>query len=124
MAQDQKPRETPIWLQQASRFLLPNIRSKIILPFLVLTLIVAVVGIYIVTSLVVSSIDDRLTNQLLEAGRVVSDGMARREVEHLESARTIAFTIGLPEALQNDDREELAQEIFIKVYKNNTMFHC
>jgi signal transduction histidine kinase/HAMP domain-containing protein len=108
MMQDQLARRAPEWFQQATRFLLPNIRSKIIFPFLVLTLIVAVSGIYVVTSLVVSSIDDRLTNQLLEAGRVVSDGMARREIEHLESVRNIAFTIGLAQALQDGDQAQVA----------------
>jgi signal transduction histidine kinase/HAMP domain-containing protein len=108
MTQERRARKAPEWFQQAARFLLPNIRSKIIFPFLVLTLIVAVGGIYVVTSLVVSSIDDRLTNQLLEAGRVVSDSMARREIEHLESARNIAFTIGLAQALQDGDQTQVA----------------
>jgi PAS domain S-box-containing protein len=82
-----------------------NIRSKIVLPYLILTLIVAVIGIYVVMSLVASSLDERLNNQLLEAGRVVADGMARREMEHLESARAIAFTVGLAEALRDGDRD-------------------
>jgi hypothetical protein len=38
-----------------------------------------------VTYLVASSLDERLTNQLLEAGRVVSDDLVRREIDHLEA---------------------------------------
>ncbi len=114
--QDQRPEESSGRIQQLIRLLLPTIRTKIILPYLILTLIVAVVGIYVVTRLVVTSLDDRLTNHLLEAGRVVSDGMTNREVEHLESARAIAFTTGLDEALQDNDRETvvtLAQPVAV-----------
>lgn len=85
-----------------------NIRGKIVLPYLILTLAVAVIGIYVVMSLVTSSVSERLNNQLLEAGRVVSDKLALRELEHIESARAIAFTVGLAEALQADDGERMA----------------
>jgi two-component system phosphate regulon sensor histidine kinase PhoR len=114
--QEQRSEESSGRFQQLVRVLLPNIRTKIILPYLILTLIVAVVGIYVVTRLVVSSLDERLTNHLLEAGRVVSDGMTGQEVEHLESARAIAFTTGLAQALQDGDREmvvALAQPVAV-----------
>ena len=85
-----------------------NIRSKIILPYLILTLIVAAVGTYVVTSLVAGSLDERLTNHLLEAGRVVSDSLARQEISHLESARIVAFTQGLADALHEGDTEAVS----------------
>jgi len=78
-----------------------SIRFKVILPFLLLTLLVAVTGAFVVTRLVANSLDERVTNQLLEAGRVVSDTMARQEIDQVQSARVIAFTRGLGEALQN-----------------------
>lgn len=112
MSQDHSPEE-PSTLRQKLNFLYAlGIRGKIVLPYLVLTLIIAVVGTYVVTSLVSSSLDERLTNQLLESGRVVSDGLVGREVEHVESAQAIAFTVGLAEAIRAGDRErviELAQ---------------
>lgn len=64
-------------------------------------------GVYVVTRLVANSLNERLTNQLLEAGRVVSDGMARQDVSHLEAARLLAFTTGLAEALQTGDTATL-----------------
>jgi len=82
-----------------------SIRGKIVLPYLILTLLVTAIGLYVVTNLVVTSLDERLTNQLLEAGRVVSDSMARWEMDHLESARAVAFTVGLTDALKAGDRE-------------------
>jgi signal transduction histidine kinase len=76
-----------------------SIRFKVILPYLLLTLIVAVTGAYVVTRLVSSSLSERLSNQLLEAGHVVSDTLARQEIKHLEAARIVAYTRGLGEAL-------------------------
>lgn len=93
------------WQKRLGRFQVLNIRGKIILPYVILTLVVAIVGTYVVTSLVASSLDERLTNQLLEAGRVVSDSLARREIAHLEAARVVAYTRGLAEALSAGDRD-------------------
>jgi signal transduction histidine kinase len=84
-----------------------SIRFKVILPYLLLTLIVAVTGAYVVTRLVSNSLSERLNNQLLEAGRVVSDAMARQEIKHIEAARVVAFTRGLGEALKARDREQI-----------------
>ena len=76
-----------------------SIRFKVILPYLLLTLIVAVTGAYVVTRLVSSSLSERLSNQLIEAGRVFSDTVARQESKHLEAARLIAFTRGMGNAV-------------------------
>jgi len=48
-----------------------------------------------------------LSNQLLEAGHVVSDTMARQEIKHLEAARIVAYTRGLGAALQAGDEEKV-----------------
>jgi signal transduction histidine kinase len=89
-----------------------SIRFKVIFPYLILTIVVAITGVYVVTRLVASSLSERLTNQLLEAGRVVSDDIARQELSHVDTARIIAFTSGLAEAVQSGDRaaaQNLAQ---------------
>jgi len=74
---------------------------------MLLTLIVAVTGAYVVTRLVASSLGERLTNQLLESGRVVSDLMARQEIKHVAAARAIAYTRGFGEALKNGDVDQV-----------------
>ncbi|RPJ27084.1 MAG: HAMP domain-containing protein [Chloroflexi bacterium] len=84
-----------------------SIRFKVIFPYLLLTLIVAVTGAYVVTRLVSNSLSERLSNQLLEAGRVVSDTLAHQEIKHLEAARLVAFTRGLGEALRDRDEEQI-----------------
>ncbi len=76
-----------------------SIRFKVILPYLLLTIFVAVTGAFIVIRLVSSSLDERLTNELLEAGRVVSDELIRQEIKQVGAVRLIAFTRGLSEAL-------------------------
>jgi len=85
-----------------------SIRFKVILPYLLLTLIVAVTGAYIVTRLVSNSLSERLTNQLLVAGRVVSDTMARQELKHIEAARLVAYTRGMGDALRDESMERLS----------------
>ena len=89
-----------------------SIRFKVILPYLLLTLIVAITGVYVVTRLVTNSLSERLTNQLLEAGRVVSDGMARQETIHIDNARILSYTRGVAEAIQQNDTNTL-QEIIL-----------
>src|SRR6266508_4545470 len=85
-----------------------SIRFKVILPYLLLTLIVAVTGAYVVTRLVSNKLAERLSNQLLEAGRVISDTMARQEIKHLEDARLIAYTRGLGEALNTGEDDQVS----------------
>lgn len=85
-----------------------SIRFKVILPYLLLTLVVAITGVYVVTRLVANSLTERLKNQLLEAGRVVSDTVARQEIKHIEAARIVAYTTGLAEALEKGDRQTLS----------------
>jgi signal transduction histidine kinase len=85
-----------------------SIRWKVIVPYLLLTLVVAITGVYVVTRLVASSLTERLTNQLLQAGRVVSDGMARQELSHVKTGRLVAYTRGLADALDASDSARLA----------------
>ena len=85
-----------------------SIRFKVILPYLVLTLFIAVTGAYVVTRLVSNSLSERLTNQLLEAGRVVSDTMVRQELKQVDDVRLVAYTSGVGEALRDGDAERLS----------------
>lgn len=86
-----------------------SIRFKVILPYLLLTLLIAVTGAFVVTRLVASSLEERLSNQLLEAGRVVSDEMVRQEISQVEDARFIAYTRELAAALKNRDEEKVEE---------------
>jgi signal transduction histidine kinase len=86
-----------------------SIRFKVILPYLLLTLIIAATGAFVVTRLVSNSLAERLRNQLIEAGRVVSDSMVRQEQKHVEALRLITYTQGLDEALKAGDSRQVLQ---------------
>ena len=87
-----------------------SIRIKVILPYLLLTLVVAVTGAYVVTKLVATSLSERLNNQLFEAARVVSDSFARQERQQIDSSLNVIYTRGVAEALVSADRAELKIE--------------
>ena len=97
-----------------------SIRIKVILPYLLLTLVVAVTGAYVVTRLVSTSLSERLNNQLFEAGRVVSDSFARQERQQIDASLNVIYTRGVAEALVDADRAELAS-IVTPTAKANTL---
>jgi len=86
---------------------LHHIRWKIVLPYAFLTVMLAVIGSYLATELVTGSLEERFNNQLAEAGRGVSDKLVRKEREHLETVRAVAFTEGVADAVQSGDRAGL-----------------
>ncbi len=86
-----------------------SIGTKIILPYFLLTLVVASVGAFVVTNLVASSLEERITNQLLDAGQIVAEGMVRQEDQRLQTLRAVIGTSGIPAAVANDDPATLGK---------------
>ncbi len=78
---------------------LRTLRGQLIIPYVLLTLVTAMVGTYVVTRLVTSSVRERFVNQMYEASRVAADGVVRRERSQLQVLRLVTFTSGMPEAL-------------------------
>lgn len=68
-----------------------QIRYRIILPYLMLTLLVMMAGSSISLGLVAASQEERLTNQLAQVARNTSDALVRRENEHLLFLWQVAF---------------------------------
>lgn len=98
--------------------LLSSLRAKLIIPYVLLTLSIALLGVFIITRLVAGSFQERFGNQLIEAGRVTADGIVRREQEHLENLRLLTFMQGVPEAFQ--ERDELGlRQVFENLAINN-----
>src|SRR5512139_1223693 len=81
------------------RLVSSGLRRKLIIPYMLLTLLLAVVGTFVVTRLVASSIEERFTNRLKEASQVSVDSIARRERKHLENLRSMVYSTGAPEAV-------------------------
>jgi PAS domain S-box-containing protein len=84
-----------------------GIGTKIILPFLLLTLIIAGAGTYLLTTFITASLNDRLTNRLVDAGRVVSERLVNFEQDRLETLRVISATEGVPESLAEGDKDAI-----------------
>lgn len=84
-----------------------SLRTRLILPYVLLTLILALIGLFVVMRLVTSSVRERFVNQLYEAGRVAADAVVRQEQEHLRTLRLMTFTVGVPEAAASRDSELL-----------------
>ena len=92
-----------------NRLLYParHIRWKIIAPYVLLTAVLAAAGTFMATRLVTGSLEERFENQLAESGRVTSDAVVRRERQHLEVVRGVAFTDGVADATGDGDAKEL-----------------
>ncbi len=87
--------------------LFSGIGSKIVFPYLLLTLIVAGIGAFIVVSLVTGTLHERFNNQLLDSGRVVAESMVGYEEDRLAVLRQVALTEGVPESLALQDVPKL-----------------
>ena len=97
---------------------LSGLRAKLIIPYLVLTLLTAMIGTFVVTRLVASSVRERFFNQLDAVSEIAADGIVRREQDHLADLRLMAFTEGVPEAFLAEDGTTL-QDILWPLTLNN-----
>lgn len=102
------PRAQP-GLRWAGRSVFRRVGWRIMAPYLLLTVLFAVVGTFLVTRLVTEPAEERFTNQLVESSRVLGDEVARQERAQLEVVRAIAFTDGIAEAAANGDAAEIAR---------------
>jgi signal transduction histidine kinase len=96
-----------------------KLQTKLIVPYVILTVLVALIGTFVVTRLVAASVQERLANQLYEASRVAGDGVVRRERAHLETLRLMAFTQGVPQALTAEDAKALQDLLWPLALNNN-----
>ncbi|HET9224380.1 MAG TPA: cache domain-containing protein, partial [Roseiflexaceae bacterium] len=101
------------------RELRAHLQYKIILPFLLLTLLVALAGSAASFLLITSSAQDRLNNQLAQVARATSDALVNQERANLVFLREVAFAgpnerAGAPavaDALATGDVEGLSQAL-------------
>ncbi len=93
------------------------VRLKITLPYLILALMFALGSSYIVSRVVLDSIQNRFMSQLEDTGRQTSDWMVREESRLLKTLRLVANTQGVAEAVQRRDAEEL-RDLLLPVVVN------
>ena len=103
--------EIPVSQASESASNLPRVkvplRTKITLPFLILAVFLAVGSAYVVTQIVFDTIDERYTNQLIESGKLASEGMVRQETDLLKSLRLLSHAVGVAEAIEVGDTQRL-----------------
>jgi signal transduction histidine kinase len=91
------------------RILTSRISNKIILPYLLLALFLAIAMSFVAVRLTTGALQDRLDNRLIEAAQVTSDGLIAAEDQQIEQLRGMAFTEGVPAALSSRDPARLAE---------------
>lgn len=84
-----------------------SLREKIIFPYLILALLLAIGAAFIGTRVVSDSIEERFINQLIDAGKLSSEWMVQEESRLLATQRLLAHAEGIPEAIVADDSEKL-----------------
>ena len=89
---------------------LPGLRSlrfKLILPYMLLTIFLAGLGIFIITNFVVSSERSRFNNTMMDASRVANDEMVSQEINQLEKLRFVIFADGMAQAMFDRNSDQI-----------------
>ncbi|NJP07383.1 MAG: hypothetical protein HC837_18045 [Chloroflexaceae bacterium] len=92
-----------------------KLRYKIIFPFLLLTLLVLLVGLFFSSFFLAADAQERFNNQLISVGRLVHDAIVTQEEDNLSILQTLAFAgandqtgaMAMGDALALGDRDEL-----------------
>lgn len=94
-------------LQSVGKKLYPGIGARITFPFLLATIVVAGIGVFIVTRLVAGSIQERINNQLVDSAQAASNTVVEIERQQITVLRSIAFTEGIDSAIEARDLTEI-----------------
>lgn len=103
-------KEPPLITRQPASFwrlLYPNINTRIIVPYLLAVVVIAGIGVFIVTRLVAGSIQERFSNQLLSSASAASNSIVEIERQLLAALRFMVFTEDVPNALAAGDTAAL-----------------
>ena len=84
-----------------------KIRTQIILPFLLLMLILGVIGTYLTTSLVATSLENRIADQLTHSEDAALDAAVKLQGRQVAAIRLIANTEGVDRAVAAGDAASL-----------------
>lgn len=84
-----------------------GLRNELILPYLILTLLLALIGTFIVIRLVAYDREERLANQLYNSSRTAADIIRQQENTNLRNLRFILSIATLPQMVETRNIEEL-----------------
>lgn len=83
------------------------IRAKITIPYLLLTLILAVTATFLITQLVIENVEERFNKQLFEVGKISTELVVSYEKQLLETQRLLANIQGVSSAMLSNDADQL-----------------
>jgi signal transduction histidine kinase len=89
-----------------------GLQGKLILPYVILTLILAAFGAYFINGLVAADQRERFVNQLNQAAGVAVDNVARRENFHITRLREMVNIVTIGEIFRNREAERIQELIF------------
>ncbi len=93
-----------------------SIRTKLTIPYIVLALFIAIVGGIIVTQVLLGSVEERFTNQMIETRKLASESMVREEDRMLGTLRLLSHTQGIAETIPLGDRQKIIDLIYPVTY--------
>ncbi len=96
----------PMKKGRSLRFL-SGLQFELIIPYLILTLILAAISIFIITVLVVDSDQERFNNSLLDASRSANDGIVQQERNQLDRLRFLIFADGMAQAMYDKNSDQI-----------------
>jgi diguanylate cyclase (GGDEF)-like protein len=97
-----------------------KIRTQIILPFLLLMLILGVIGTYLTTSLVATSLENRIADQLVHSEDAALDAAVKLQGRQVAAIRLIVNTEGVDQAVRAGDATALRQ-LIVPLEVNNRL---
>lgn len=93
-----------------------SIRTKLTIPYIVLALFIAIVGGIIVTQVLLGSVEERFTNQMIETRKLASESMVREEDRMLGTLRLLSHTQGIAETIPLGDKQKIIDLIYPVTY--------
>lgn len=94
------------------RFANLSIRTKLTLPYLFLALLIAMAGGIIVTQVLLGSLEERFTNQLIETRKLASELMVREEDRLLGTLRLLSHIQGIAETIPLADKNKILDLVY------------
>lgn len=86
-----------------------SIQNKLILPYAFLTILLAMIGTFIITRLVVASEIERFHNAMVDSSRVANDGLVMQEKTQLDKLRPVVFSLGMSEAIAEKNADAIIE---------------
>ena len=84
-----------------------SVRSKIILPYLILTIVTAIIIAIVTVKVVLENVDERFNNQLFEIGTISSVQMMHEEERLLETLRILSNINEIDQSILDEDADKL-----------------